>query len=190
MINFLNRHKILFLVFAFLFFIGFIFLTFNNGNKNNQLPNGTASNNLWSFQPGITTKNEVIKQLGDPILEVKQNNQTIDDFKSNSATRNNQVVFQNDKSQFFKQIVAAGENIKISDIANQYGPTDNILYGRDAESGFYLYVYLNKGVAYLGNSETQDILEIWYFQPTNIDNFIQLWASNYSKTLPTKQGEF
>lgn len=181
MLSFINNHRKLVLLFVgIILIISFVVIFVLPKQTNNPLPGATPTDPWSTFLPGQTTKEQVVQQLGNPVTQTSQNNQTIDEFKSNSPTRNHQVVFTNDTSQFFKQIIASGDTTKMNDLVNKYGTTSTILYGPDQSAGFYLYVYLSKGVAYLANASTGDVLEIWYFPSSNLQDFISKWASNYS----------
>lgn len=90
-------------------------------------------------------------------------------------------------ARFFKEIITSSENKTPRDLINVYGDTQNILYGNDAINGIFLYVYPDKGIAYLGNKSSNTLFEIWYFEPTTMDTFITNWASGYSKQININQ---
>lgn len=187
MITFIKNHKkILFLIFAVIFFSLFMVFVFRGSVSLGPQP--TPQTDPWStFEPGVTTKEQVISKLGNPLSETTQNGQVVSDFKSISPTRNNEVTFSGNTSSFFKHIIAYGETLLIKDLTSKYGLTNIVLYGPDATAGFYLYVYPDKGIAYLGNPNSGDLLEVWYFAPTTLENFQNQWAKNYSKTFPQAQ---
>ncbi len=188
MISFFNLHRKLFLfILALLFLVisMFIFLR----QKPTQLPILNREIQVWkNFQPGKTTKSEVVNQLGEPKTETKINGNILDSFSSESPVRLHQVIFDNQNvSQVFKKIMTANDKATPKDIIQIYGDTTNILYGIDAINGIYLYVYPDKGIAYVGNNQSNTLFEIWYFTPTSLDNFMKNWASDYSKDLKLNQ---
>jgi len=136
-----------------------------------------------SLTPGVSGKNQVIEKLGNPIEETKEEDQSILDFRSSSSTRNHQAVFENETANFLREIVTLKDEKTTEDLKEMYGETENVLYGPDAYNGYYLFVYPEKGVAYLGSPGTGNLLEIWYFPPTNMEDFTSVWAQGYSTQL-------
>ncbi|GEM_PF-1185383 len=186
MISYIKKHKILFLVSVVVLFL--ILIVFNFKNVPGQLSptlSPVQQSLFWdNFKPGDSQKADVVGQLGQPISEKTVNGQAVDDFKSNSPTRNHEVFFNKNTSVFFRQIVAYNDKLSIQDIHAKYGDTENVLYGPDSLAGFYLYVYPDKGFAYLGNKKSGTVLEVWYFKPVNVfQDFIgevNNWIQGYS----------
>ncbi len=176
---FLKHKKIFGLLLAIIFVIFFILVV-----KNSQ--KAPTSEVLSNIIPGSSTKNDVVSKLGNPISEKTQGAFTISEFKSDSPTRNNEITFQNNKVEFFKRVIVYGQPLKIKDVIKIYGNTNVILYGTDSVAGFYLFVYPDKGIAYLGNNNTGDLLEIWYFAPTTLESFQNNWAPGFSSKLEDK----
>lgn len=181
MISFFNLHRKLFLfIFALLFLVVSAFILLS------QKPAQLLTNReiqVWNnFQPGKTTKKDVVNKLGDPETETKTDGGSLDAFSSESPVRLHQVLFDSQNvSQLFKKIITAGDTATPKDIIQIYGDASNILYGADSINGIYLYVYSDKGIAYLGNNQSNTLFEIWYFAPTSLDNFMKNLASGYSK---------
>lgn len=184
MVNFFRNHKRLLIVIAALvFFAAFIFL-FGIPKKasNTSLKPGQA---VWNgLIPGSSTKEDVISKLGQPVFETRNGSTTTDDYKSTSPTRNHQVIYNGDQSAFMKEIVSVNDTTTLTDLQKLYGQPEATLYGADAQNGYNLYVYLSKGVAYLGNPVSDTLLEIWYFPPTDLQTFISKWGTGYSTTIP------
>jgi len=83
---------------------------------------------------------------------------------------------------FIREIITAKDKKTTEDITSQYGNAPYTLYGPASVNGFNLYVYLDKGIAYIGHVKEPILLEIWYFQPTTIEDFQVKWAKGYSTT--------
>lgn len=143
-----------------------------------------ASSNIATFgslKPGTSTTNDVTGVLGRPIDTKNENGQTISEYKSTNQYRFNQVTFTNGTATLIKEIVNSNDNKNVSSITSIYGTAQNILYEKLPSSVFNLYVYPQNGIAYLGAVDGT-LKEIWYFQPTTIDNFITDWGQDFSKT--------
>jgi outer membrane protein assembly factor BamE (lipoprotein component of BamABCDE complex) len=179
-INFIKSHKKLVLISAIILF--FVLLIYFVLNKNKTLQPVNLNTATWNgLQPGKSTKDDVLTKLGQPVLETKNGNDVVDEYKSNSPTRNHQITFNNQIVNLVKRIVSVNDPETIDDISNLYGQTATRLYGDDSENGYFLFVYLSKGIAYLGNPVTGTLLEVWYFPPTlDLNSFIKNYAPNYS----------
>ena len=132
--------------------------------------------------PGISTKEVVAQKLGKPKVEGESSLE----FESNSPTRNHALSFEGEVVSLIKEIVSFRDAAQVGSLTSKYGETSDILYGPDAENGYYLFVYAEKGVAYLGNPATGNLLEIWYFPITSFEDFQKKWASSYSTSLSPK----
>lgn len=158
----------------------------SSGTRN--IPTSLSFSNQIDYQkilPGVSSKTDVISLLGAPLTEEEN---TIE-YKSSSPNFNHQITFDQEKVSFVKEIVTLKEKSskKAQDIIKASGEPKNMLYGPDAEAGFYLFVYPEDGVAYIGHPESGMLLEIWHFPPTDIESFINKYAQDYSETRQIRQ---
>ncbi|MCX6706058.1 MAG: hypothetical protein NTV24_03055 [Candidatus Woesebacteria bacterium] len=160
----------------------FVFSSTKPKTNNNATPQPSQIKTIdWSkLTPGESTTKDVTDVLGNPIIQ-KEN---VYFFKSSTSVANNEAVIENGTAQFFKEIVTLSDKKTVDTITSKYGLAPNTLYGSNSINGFDLYVYPDKGVAYLGNSITRDLLEIWHFTPTDIDTFLNKWGQGYSVKPP------
>ena len=138
----------------------------------------TASFN--NIVPGETSQERINELLGFPLNTEDKDGKTFLDYKTSNQYRNHTIVIKNGIVILIKEIVNKEDNINADIIREKYGVAPNILYEQKFSSTFDLYVYPGNGIAYLGHQDGT-ILEVWYFQPTDIDNFIESWANNYQK---------
>jgi hypothetical protein len=138
-----------------------------------------------SIQPGKSKLEEINSLLGYPIEQSEKDGNIIAEYRSSSNYRNNLVTVQNGVATLIKEIVTATDNKKSQDIIQEYGEAPFVLYDQKPSSTFNLYVYPTNGIAYLGH-EDGTLLEVWYFQPIDIDSFISTWAKDYSKEKTTE----
>lgn len=132
-----------------------------------------------SLVPGLSGKSDAIETLGTPLNDVEADTLS---FKSNNPNLPHQVVVPDETVLFIKEIVSLADKKTTEDITSAYGEAPYVLFGPDSVNGFNLYVYPDRGLAYLGHVEEPILLEIWYFQPTSFEDFKERWASNYSTT--------
>lgn len=138
-----------------------------------------------SITPGISTELDLNKILGTPVKTVISGNEKIDEYKSTSELRLHSAIIENGKVVFIKEIISANDTTTASSITDIYGKAQNILYSKLPNSTFNLYAYPSNGIAYLGHADGT-LLEIWYFQPTTVDNLLQTRATDYSLTPSTE----
>lgn len=154
---------------------------YKNSLVSHKTPTSPPSNNQAAYQkivPGVSSKNDVISLLGEPLTEEEN---TIE-YKSSSPNFNHQITLDQEKVSFIKEIITLKEKKSSKDITNVYGVPKKMLFGPDAAAGFYLFVYPENGIAYVGHPESGLLLEIWYFPPTNMEDFISKYTQGYSET--------
>ena len=135
--------------------------------------------------PGLDTKKEIDKKLGKPINEASLEEKEILDYKSTSPTTNHQVIYEGQIAVFIREIVSSYDDKTMNDLEKDYGKAPYTLYrGSEAISGFFLYAYPEKGLAFIANPNGGVLLEIWYFIPTTLEEFKSEWAPEYSENPP------
>jgi hypothetical protein len=139
-----------------------------------------------SIRPGYNTENDLSKILGTPLSQSSSSGQLNLNYKSTSinSDRQDSAVVQNGKVIFVKEIVPSTDKRDASSITSIYGTASDILYSKLPDSSFNLYVYPANGIAYLGHPDGT-LQEIWYFQPTTIQNFLVTWGRDYTSIQPT-----
>lgn len=177
----LSKTRILLLLLAVVFLSSavYFFLIRKRGQTLPPTPPSTQQTSWKEVVPGISTRQETIEKLGNPKVE----GDSLLEFESTSSTRNHTVSLEGNTVSLIKEVVSFRDTATAEDFTAKYGETSELLYGPDAENGYYLFIYSQKGVAYLGNPATGNLLEVWYFPATTFEEFINKWASGYSETL-------
>lgn len=166
------------------------FLLFIIGRREQTAPSPTPAARGVDYKglvPGVSIKDDVIGTLGEPVDERESGERTIASFESTSPTRNHEAFFTENTLSVLKRIVSVNDDLTAQELISEYGETQHILYGPGATSGFNLYVYPDKGIAFIGNIEGDIVLEVWYFQPTTFENFKEVYAPNYSESFAPQQ---
>lgn len=139
-----------------------------------------------SLVPGVSTKDDVIKSLGEP--SDSKNNGNLLEYLSSNPNSPNEVVFESGKVTLIREIITLKEQKSISDLEKEYGNAVNKLYGPHSAAGFDLYVISEKGIAYVGHVESGLLLEIWYFTPMTFEEFNYKYSKQYGySSTPSKQ---
>lgn len=167
---------------AIILYIVSLFVKGPPGTEANPTPTpNTKVATYKNLTPGISTEKDVTSVWGRPVTTETINGQTLSDYKSTNQYRFHQVVYVNGTAKLLKEIVNSNDNINADYVTGTYGSIKHKLYEKYPHSSFNLYVYPANGIAYLGHVDGT-VKEIWYFEPTTFDNFISLWAQDFSTT--------
>jgi len=191
MIAFIKNHKTITILLTIL-----VVLMIVNKFITQEKTQNTKSQNLTqptekppSFKdvvPGKSTKEEVIAKLGNPVKE--ETGKNLLEFKSTAPGKPHQILLEGDKVSLIKETVTLEDKKTVNDIKKVYGEPKYVLYGPRYIAGFHLFVYPEKGIAYIGQEQSGVLLEVWYFYPTTLEEFIKKFAPDYSKTPPPQEG--
>jgi len=137
-----------------------------------------------SIIPGVNSENELIEVFDNEISSEENDSRKVNEYESTSPVRHHQAIIENKKVSFIKEIISVNDALTSKDLKDEHGEPDFMLYDKTSpNSSYFLFVYPGKGLAYLGH-EDGTLLEVWYFPPTNITDFINNWASDYSFEKP------
>jgi len=180
--NFLKKYWLL----IFLAFLATVLLIVKILLKTAQtLPVGE---NSWKgITPNISTKNELEKNLGQPINLEKKEEQTILYYPSENEDWPAEIYVsnKNNKVELIKNLNPfSNENYQY--FINKFGPPNKELFGPHQGAGFSVFVFLDKGVAIVSNPESGIVLEVWYFSPTTLENFLKFFGKELTLT-PTER---
>jgi hypothetical protein len=156
--------------------------------KNTALPAQTPTPTPAPTAPPVPQSDwgkldSIVSKLGTPVNKSDSSDKEGQyEYKSSSATRNNEVIYQSNVPLFYKEVVTKADNKTAQSIKGKYGNAEIRLYGPESNIGFHMYVYPAKGIAYIGSMYDDTITEVWYFAPTNLETFMNTWAKDYSIT--------
>ncbi len=121
--------------------------------------------------PGQTTITELTKALGSPEKTESTAGATLYFYPTSNKNRPDQLEIRNDKVQIIKEPVIAKEKGTLNDFIQQLGQPEAILYGQHglAAPGNF---WGSKGIMVFGNSYSGLVVEIWYFPPTTLSQFL------------------
>ncbi len=183
--SFIKNKKIILLVLVSIVSTLFILTKINSSKKivRNSQSQIKTSDQVAAFKEIIPGQNyredEVIKMLGIPVSSTLSGELRIINYKSSNEYRTNDIEIKSGKVDLIREVVNLDDGKSAEDIRKIYGVSEYVLYENTSDSYFNLYVYPKNGIAYLGHDDGT-ILEIWYFEPTEIETFLSKWASNYS----------
>jgi hypothetical protein len=104
-------------------------------------------------------------------------------LKSTLNARPNTIITKNGKATFERQLTPVDQTTPgfatISEYKKRFGEPERDIQG----SKFYdwiahTYLYTNKGFAFIGNPFTDEVFEFHFFEPTTVENYIQLYGQD------------
>ena len=142
--------------------------------------------NYQNLTPGTSTKDQTIEKLGNPVKE--EGNGTILKFTSSAQGKPHEVLMEENIVFLIIETVTLNDQKTVSDVKKEFGEPKDVLYGPRYTAGFNLYVYPKNGIAYVGQNESDVLLEVWYFPPTTLEDFNMRFAPKYTETPPSQEG--
>lgn len=157
--------------------------------------NSTSSQNTPKYQIvkysnltlGISTRNDVIKEIGQPQKEYDEGQFKYLEYETSNPNFNDIFKFKSGSLTYIKKIIPLNDNTTFSEMVEKHGIAEAILYGPGSSIGLYLYSYPTQGIAFLGHQVSGLLTEIWYFEPTNYEFFRQNYTDGYSDNLDIHQ---
>lgn len=158
-----------------------------NPNTNTNISNQIAT--YRSLKPGESTEDDLEKVFGLPIKTASESGQILNEYKVAGDLRTDTAVLKDGKVVFIKQVINPQNKTNSDDIFRVYGIAPYKLYEPFPKSTFKLYVYPQNGIAYLGHDDGT-LLEIWYFEPTNFNDFKSTWGKDFLEQKPQEDSNF
>lgn len=131
---------------------------------------------------GKSSRNEIVNNIGLPNKEYFDNNKLHLEYTTLNPNFNDEFVLENERLTFIKKIIVINDKLRVGDLKSKYGNEEYILYGPGSSIGLKMFVYPSKGVAFIGFEGKGYLTEVWYFEPTNIEQFKTKFGLNYSDT--------
>lgn len=128
----------------------------------------------WQNQiyAGTTTKEELKSLLGSPIKVDDRNGQISYFYSSANQYRPHEVNVLGNTVNLIKEQVIEEEKGRLADYTQKYDQPERKLYGKH---GAFApgHFWSKAGLLIFANEFDGKIIEIWYFSPTTLENFLQ-----------------
>lgn len=151
-----------------------VFLNFylTNGPKKETAPEAPS----WrGVVPGETSTDSLLKNLGAPQSQKQAGDQTLLEYPRPGLARPNEVIVENNTVELVKEKVSGK---KLSGFKAQYGEPEGEYWGPEKEAGFKVFVYPQTGLAVVASLGDGAVLEVWYFKPTTLNQFLATWGKD------------
>lgn len=141
---------------------------------------------LWGeIKPGIVSREEVIQKLGGSAKTVRQEESEVLTYPSENDLLPNLIFIntQTNKVDLIIKHVDEKENLRFPDFTKTYGQPEKEMYNR---YGFFskTYIWASKGVAAIGNKNTDQVFEVAYFTPMTLADYLQKYGQGLSEENP------
>lgn len=124
------------------------------------------------IRAGVTTRNELESKLGPPLKsQAIENGQTLV-YPSTNEVRPHEVDITGNTISTIKEQVIADEKGSLPGYIQKYGQPEQIIYGKH-DTIAPGHFWGQNGLLIFANDHDGTIIEIWYFKPTTIGNFLQ-----------------
>lgn len=151
---------------------------------------------LQKAEIGKTTTKELDKQINKNELKEKQvlsDKETIYKLNSILPQRPNEIRTENGIAVFERIIVPADNPntpgyVTIPQMISTFGQPDKIIQGSQFYGKFSsTYIYGGKGLAFIGNSNTNDVYEVQLFVPMIVEEYIKKYGGDIKEGKPIEQ---
>lgn len=117
---------------------------------------------------------------------------TIYSLDSQNPIRTDQIITQNNQVVFERVYIPENPNdpnhLLISTLVQKYGQPESIIQGSKTWGPYInLYLYAGKGIAFIGNPNTDEVYELQTFKPLSTEEYIQKYGDDINTNPP--QGE-
>lgn len=153
-------------------------------------PSVPKQSNWTNIQPGRTTKEDVVIQLGKPATTAVKNSVIVFSYPIEGTTRANKVYIENGTVQYIMEEIPTDNALLQDHIQKTKETEDGVVYDPVHRSvGFSWHVFARSGVAYLASSNNYTI-QVLHFPPMSYQNFLTSVAKTFSlSTTPYEDNE-
>lgn len=169
-----------------------IFVIVRRPPKSPALPPALPPSALqWkNIKVGQDDKSQVAAKLGQPLSTKNlEGNKEVSTYQSNNQYWPHEVEYVNGITTLVKQRQLQSKKFELFEYAKKYGQPEKIVPTNDSGFGIDLYIYAKNGFALKAHRVEGTIFEIWYFQPTTLEDFLQKYSQEIG-TDPTQGSRF
>ena len=173
MFNFLKRYWFLGVLFLVALMLFLLKIFFDNLSQQGRTPLSS-----WrGVVPGKDKAEGLVNKLGAPRRQTFEDGKLAleyvrgEELESLVYIQNNTVDLVRDYSSRDK---------KLAVFKNEFGRPEGEFYGPHAAAGFKVFVFASDGTAAIAKPDTGTVIEVWYFEPTSLQNFLSRWGTNFT----------
>lgn len=129
---------------------------------------------LWGgILPGIPF-GDLVSKMGPPQKTNATEGQVSMFYPGVDKNWDTEVVIRNDVISFIREHIFPPQNTSLSSRLQQFDVSPVRLYGKISESSMFLFVFPDRGVAFIASEKNDTVHEAWYFQPAPLGQLLLL----------------
>lgn len=128
--------------------------------------------------PGETQTAQLTNILGIPENSSQERSQITFSFRADDGGPPDRIISENNVVGIIKEHYFEGKNL--TSFIEEYGQPEAEFWGEYKTVGFKTYVFPGKGIALVANQNDGGVIQIWYFKPTTISEFLLKWGQGLS----------
>ncbi|MBP7700885.1 hypothetical protein KA111_02365 [Candidatus Woesebacteria bacterium] len=144
----------------------------------------TQENTYKSATPGFEFTNSIQENLGNPI-ETKTTDLGIEYRYKSEYPVNPDIILVSPENKviFMKEKISYNPENNLKPYLQKFGEPQLILFSTQMSNSVRANVFLNQGLVIFTHIKDQSVQEIWRFEPTTQEIFMNTWG----KTLSTEE---
>lgn len=128
--------------------------------------------------PGETQTSQLKDVLGEPEGVSQVENQTVFSFGTDDGGPPDRIISENNIVGIIKEHYFEEKNL--ASFIEGYGQPEAEFWGEYKTVGFKTYVFPKNGIALIANPNGGVVIQIWYFKPTTLGEFLSRWGQELS----------
>ena len=129
--------------------------------------------NLNLIYPGVSTKQDIVRVLGQPTRITINDGYTIYYYNLLPTRRENSIYITGNKVAYIDEEIPVNNTLYVDFTKQQNASADGTLNDKSyTDAGFYWYVFSTKGAAFLANPSDGYTIQVLRFMPMNYSAFL------------------
>ncbi len=144
---------------------------------------------VWrGISPGETTRAQLEEQFGRPTALRDIPGGTVLEYPSVNEYWTNSVSVRGGVVGVAIERLFPPQDTSFANKARSFKEEPVVLFGDDADSNIFLFVFETRGVGFVANKDSDVVFEVWYFPPGPVSSLLSLPEfSSYSTSPGTRR---
>ena len=140
-------------------------------------PEQAESIKLKGIFPGKTTREEVIRNLGEPAKSEMEEGMEVLEYPSAHELMPHGVYLKDDVVVLVGAHISEEDDFTVSEVIAKYGEPAKKTYSYYSD-GAFTYIYPSRGLALIVNEDLDVVFEEQCFIPMSLEEYMQTWGKD------------
>ena len=140
-------------------------------------PDQAESIKLKGVVPGKTTKEEVIKNLGEPAKSKTEEGMDVLEYPSTHELMPHAVYVKDGVVVLVGAHISEDDDFTVSEVIAKYGQPAKKTYSYYSD-GALTYIYPSRGLALIADEDLDVVFEEQCFVPMSLEQYMQTWGKD------------